>query len=108
METTNVVELGLLNERPDVRLLQVLDLVLVGGSKVGAHAAVVAGDDDTALAGGLGIIDTVFGVNTGLLASLLQDLGILVTADTSNVADGVGGKSVLVRLHINIRPCVPW
>lgn len=104
METTDVVELGLLNERPDVRLLQVLDLVLVGGSKVGAHAAVVAGDDDTALAGGLGIVDTVLGVDTGLLASLLQDLGVLVTANTSDVADGAGGKSVLVRHHVNIRP----
>ena len=96
METTNVVELGLLNERPDVRLLQVVDLVLVSRSKVGTHAAVVASDDDTALASGLGIIDAVFGVDAGLSAGLLQDFSFLVTADAADVEDRVVGEDVLI------------
>lgn len=93
--TTHVVDLSLLDERPDVGLLQVVELVLVGSGKVGAHAAVVAGDDDTALAGGLSIVDTVLGVDTSLLAGLLQDLAVLVVADAANVDDGVVREQVL-------------
>lgn len=76
-------------------LLQVLDLVLIGGSKVGAHAAVVASNDNTTLASGLGIINAVLGVHTGLLAGLFEDVGVLVLANTANVGDRVLGKHVL-------------
>jgi hypothetical protein len=98
--TPDVVELGLLDEGPDVGLLQVLKLVLVGSSEVSAHAAVVAGDDDTALAGGLRLVDTVLGVDTGLLTGLLEDLAVLVIANTANVDDGVVGEQVLYRLLV--------
>lgn len=93
--TANVVDLSLLDERPDVRLLQMLDLVLVGRSKVGAHATVVAGDDDTTLASGLDIVDPVFGVDTSLGACLLEDIGVLVFSDTANVESRVVGENVL-------------
>lgn len=92
---TDVVELSLLNERPDVGLLQVLNLVLVGSGEVSAHAAVVTGDDDTALAGRLRIVDTVLGVDTSLLAGLLQDLAILVLTDAADVDNGVVREQVL-------------
>lgn len=92
---TDVEDLSLLDEGPDVGLLQVLDLVLIGSSEVSAHAAVVAGDDDTALAGGLHIVDTVLGVNASLLTGLLQDLGILILTDAANVDDGVVREQVL-------------
>lgn len=95
--STNVVNLSLLNQIPDLRLLQVLGLVLVSGSKVGAHAAVVAGDDDTALAGGLYIVDTVFGADTGLAASVLEEIGVLVLTNAANVDDRVVGEHVLKR-----------
>lgn len=95
MVTTNIVELGLLNERPDVRLLEMLNLVLVSGSKVGAHAAVVAGDDDTALASGLDIVDAVFRVDTGLLAGLREDISVLVATDAADVKSRVLRKNVL-------------
>lgn len=72
-----------------------LDLVLVGGRKVGAHAAVMAGDDDTALAGGLGIIDAVLGVHAGLGAGLLQGVGELVLANAADVEDRILGEHVL-------------
>lgn len=93
--TTNVVELGLLNERPDVRLLEMLDFVLVSGSKMSAHAAVVAGDDDTALASGLDIVDAVFRVDTSLLAGLGEDISILVATDAADVKSRVFRKNVL-------------
>lgn len=74
-----------------------LGLVLVSRSKVSAHAAVVAGDDDTTLAGGLDIVDTVFSVNTGLVTGLLERVGILVLADAANVNDRVIGEHVLIN-----------
>jgi len=98
--STNVVDLSLLDQIPDLRLLQVLRLVLVSGSKVGAHAAVVASDDDTALAGGLDIVDTVFGVDTGLGASVLQEIGIFVLANAANVDDRVVGEDILDNIRI--------
>jgi hypothetical protein len=99
--TTDVVDLGLLNQRPDLGLLEVLDLVLVGSSEVGAHAAVVASDDNTTLTGGLGLINTVLGVDTGLLASLLEDLAVLVLTDTTDVHNGLLREHVLGTLSIS-------
>lgn len=69
--STNIENLGLFNKGPDLRLLKVLELVLVGGSQMGAHAAVVASDNHTTLAGRLNSIDTIFGVNTSVLTGLL-------------------------------------
>lgn len=59
MITTNVVDLGVLHQAPDLGLLEVVEAVVIGGAQVGAHAAVVAGDDDAAAAGGLGRLDAV-------------------------------------------------
>lgn len=95
MVATDIVELCLLNQRPDLRLLQVLDLVLVGSSEVGAHAAVVASDDNTALAGGLSLIDTVLSVDTSLLTGLLEDVTELVLADAADVDNGLLREHVL-------------
>lgn len=91
--TTDEVDLGLLDEVPV--LLQVLDLVAVGGSEVGAHATVVAGDDDTAATSGLLLIVAVDSAETDLGVGLDQLLGVLVLADTSNEDDRVGGEDVL-------------
>lgn len=104
MVATDIVHLSLLNKRPDLRLLKVLQLVLVSRSKVGAHATVVASDDHAALAGRLGIVHTVLGVHTSLGAGVLQDIGVLVTADTSNVENGVVRENVLRGgIIVNIR-----
>lgn len=95
VETTDEVELGLLNKVPDVGLLEVLELVLVGSSKVSAQAAVVAGDDGTTLSSGLGLVHTVLSVDTGLLTGLLEDVTVAVLANTANVEDRVIGEQVL-------------
>ena len=99
--TTDVVELSLLDERPDVGRLQVLNLVLVGGSEVSAHAAVVASDDNTALAGGLSLINTVLSVDTSLLAGLLEDVTELVLADAADVDNGLLREHVLETCQFN-------
>lgn len=90
---TNEVDLGLLDKVPV--LLQVLDLVAVGGGKVGAHATVVASDDDTTATGGLLLVVAVDGAETDLLVSLDQLLSVLVLANASNKDDRVGGEDVL-------------
>lgn len=94
MEATNVVNLGVLDLLPDVVLLQVLQLVVVGGSKVCAERAVVASDDDTtASSGGLLVVE-VLGLHTSLLADVLEGLAVLVLANTANVEDRLGGQDV--------------
>ena len=103
MVTTDIVNLSLLDQRPDLGLLQVLNLVLIRGSQMRAHAAVVTGDDDTALARGLGLIYTVLGMHTGLLACLLENVGVLVATNAADVEHRVFGEDVLSNvLGINI------
>lgn len=95
VETTNVVDLGILDLLPDVVLLQMLKLVVVGSGKICAERAVVASDDDTtATSGGLLVVE-VLGLDTGLLADVLEGLAVLVLADAANVEDRLGGQDVL-------------
>jgi hypothetical protein len=95
METTNVVDLGVLDLLPDVLLFQVLKLVVVGGSEVGAERTVVASDDDaTATSRGLLVVE-VLGLDTSLLADVLEGLAVLVLTNAANVQDGLGGQDVL-------------
>lgn len=69
---------------------------------MGAHAAVVAGNNDTTLAGGLDIVDTVLRLDTGLGAGLLEEIGVLVLANAANVDDRVVGEHVLTHIEVNI------
>lgn len=87
MVSTHVVDLGLLDERPDLRLLQMLDLVTVRCGKIGAETAVLTCDNDTAAAGRLLFIDAVFDADAFLRGGGLEDLGVLVLADGSNIDD---------------------
>jgi hypothetical protein len=91
----DIVGLGVLDEGPDVGALQVLQVVVVGGAQLSAHAAVVTGDDNAAAAGGDLGVDTVLDAQTGLLAGIAEDGGILVVADTAEVDDAVLGQDVL-------------
>ena len=93
--TADVDGLGLLNQAPDLRLLQVVNLVVVGSSEVGAHAAVVSSDDDTATSGWVLSIDAVLNTETGLLVGLLESSGVLVVTDTANVDNRLLGEDVL-------------
>ena len=94
--TTNVEGLRVLNEAPDLLGLEMLELVVVGGTELGDHGAVMASDDNSAAASGGGLINSVLGANTTLGAASLDELvGGGVLADTSNVDYGLGGKDVL-------------
>lgn len=95
MVTANVVELGVLNQRPDIRALQVLEVIVVGSAQLGAHAAVVARDDDAAAAGGHLGVDAVLDAEAGLLAGLAEDGGVLVVAGAAEVDDAVRRQHVL-------------
>ena len=72
-----------------------LDLVVVGGRQVGAHAAVVARDDDPAAAGRFGGGDPVLGAEAGGGACGAEDRGILVGPDAANVKDRRRREDVL-------------
>lgn len=92
---TNVVDIGVLNEAPDLGLLQVVNIVVVGGTKVGAETAVVTGDNNTATAGLNGGVDTVFDTETSSLDSIAENGRVLVLAGTAEVDDAVLGEDVL-------------
>lgn len=95
VEASDVEDLGVLNKSPNLRLLQVLQVVLVGGIKSGAKRPVVAGDDSTAPTGRLLRIDTVLDPQAGGTDGIAEDGGVLVVADAAEVDDAVGGQDVL-------------
>ena len=104
MVATDEVSLALLDNVPV--LLEVLKLVAVGSGKVGAHAAIVAGDNDTATAGGLLLVVAVADLEAGLLGGIGEDLTVLVLADTAEVDDGRGREDVLPKGSGKVFVCV--
>lgn len=95
MVATNVVNPGLLDQRPDMRLLQMINLVFIGRCKMRDHAAVMASDDHTTLSGGLDIIHTVLSVHSGLFTGVFENVSIFIAADAADVGDGVFRENVL-------------
>ena len=93
--TTDVVELSILYEAPDLGLLQVVEAVVVGSTEVSAKTAVMASDDNTATTGlDLGV-DAVLDTQAGSLACIVEDGRVFVVSGTSEVDDAVGGQDVL-------------
>lgn len=95
METTNVVDLGVLNKLPDLRLLQVVKIVVVGSTEISAQASVVAGDDGTTAASLLLRVDSVLDTETSSLDSIVEDSRVLVVTGTTNVDNAVRRENVL-------------
>lgn len=95
MVATNVVHLGILDQAPDLGLLQVVKSVVVGSTQIRAHTPVVACNHHTAPTRRLRRLDAVLDTKTGLLDGILQDGGVLVVADTAEVYDAVVGQEVL-------------
>lgn len=95
MVAADEIERGLLDKRPDIGRLEVLDFVLVGGGQMRAHAAIVACDDDAAAAGGGVRVHAVFHAKAGGLACGPKDGGIFVGTDAADVEDALGWEDVL-------------
>ena len=95
MVATDVEDLGALDVLPHLGLLQMFDVVEVGGSKVGAKGAVVTSDDNTAATGGCLLIIAVHCLDASLLVDVLKGLAVLVLSDAADVHGGVLGKDVL-------------
>ena len=87
MIPADVIDLGLFDELPDLRALQMAELVLIGGLEGRDHAAVVAGDDYTAAAGGVGGVYEVFGAESGGGAGGAENFGVFILADAANEED---------------------
>lgn len=95
MEAANVVDLGVLDEAPDLGLLQVVKAVVVSSTKVSNETAVVASNDSTTAAGLLLGVNTVLDAEASLLDGILEDGGVLVVTSTTKVDNAVGGQDVL-------------
>jgi hypothetical protein len=65
--SSDVEHLCLLYELPDLRGLQVLDLIVVCGSQFSDHGAVVAGNDNTASSSWCLVIDVVLNTETNFV-----------------------------------------
>jgi len=86
------------DQRPNLRLLQVVQGVEIGRAEVGDHAAVlvvVAGDEDGAAAGGRLGIDAVLDAEADLAVAVAQRGSVLVVAHTAQKDDAVGRQYVL-------------
>lgn len=100
----NVENIGVLNEGPDLLGLEMLKLVVVGGTKVSDHGSIVTSDDDSALSGGDSLLDTVLGMDTAPNATGLGELvGIGVFANTTDVDSGFWWEDILVRVVVSIK-----
>ena len=72
-----------------------LEVIVVSSAQVGAHAAVVSGNDDTATAGGDLGVDAVLDTEASLLAGVPEDRGVLVVAGAAQVDNAVSRQHVL-------------
>lgn len=95
VETTNVVNLSVLDELPDLGLLQVVKIVVVGGTEISAQASVVASNDSTATTGLLLRINTVLDSKASSLDSIVENGRVLVVTGTTDVDNAVGREDVL-------------
>lgn len=95
METTDKVNLRLLDKRPYPWLLQMLEFILIRRSEMRTQTPIVSRNDHSALARRLHIIDAVFDVKTSLGACFLEDIGVSVPSNASQIDNRVGGKNVL-------------
>lgn len=95
MIATNVVNVGILDQAPDLGLLQVVQAIVVGGAQIRAHTPVVARDDHTTPARRLRWLDAVFNAQTSLLNGIFENGGILVVANAAQVHNAVVRQEVL-------------
>jgi hypothetical protein len=84
-----------LHKLPDLRLLEVVKLIVVCGRQVSAHGSVVVRDDHPASACRLRGLDAVFGVHAFFADGGAKGLGILVLADAADVKNVGRGEHVL-------------
>lgn len=95
VEATNVVNISVLNQAPDLRLLQVVKAIVVRSTEVSDQRAVLAGDDGAAAARLLSRIDAVLDTQASSLDGVVEDGRVLVVTGTSDVDDAVRGEDVL-------------
>lgn len=76
-------------------LLQMLNLVGIRCGKIGDHASVVAGDDDTTTSSWLLFVISVANSESGLLVGVLENFGVFVVADAAEEDYGIGLEQVL-------------
>lgn len=95
MVPADVVSLSVLDKAPDLGLLQMLKIIVVSSTQLGAHAPLVASDDNTATASRLLGVDAVLGAKASRLDSITEDSSVLVVTDTTEVDYAIRRKHVL-------------
>jgi hypothetical protein len=93
--TANVVHLGVLNKAPDLGLLQVVEVIVVGSTEISAQASVVASNDNTATPSLLLGVNTILDAEASGLDSIVHDGRVLVVTSTTEIHDAVGRQDIL-------------
>lgn len=101
---SNVEELGVLDKGPDLGRLQVLKLVVIGSTEISDERPVVASNNDGALAGANGLLNSVGAADTLLVVGSTESSRPLVIANTADVDDRLRRKNVLSRVSDSSLP----
>lgn len=99
MITTDVVNFSILDVCPDLGRLKVLQLVVVGGGKVSDHGPVMAGNDNTAAASGLILLDAIFCENSLLHTRTSEGLAKGILTNTSDVDRRLRREHILSPIY---------
>lgn len=91
MVAADKIDRGLFDQRPNLGGLQVLDFILVGGSQMCAHGAIMVCENDAATAGWNRWVEEVFDADTGFDAGFAKNVGVFVRANATDEEDGGRG-----------------
>lgn len=95
MITSNKVVSSTLDQLPDLRTLQVIQIIVVCGTEISTQRAVVIRDYDTTSASWLLLVYSVLDTEASLLDGIVKNSSIFIIANTTKKDDGVGWKEVL-------------
>ena len=87
MVATNKVVRCALDELPNLGALQMLKVIVVCSTQIGAHGAVVSSNNNSTAPSLLFLVDAVFDTKTSLLNGIVKDGGVLVVTNASEVDD---------------------
>ena len=83
MISSNEIMRRALNQLPHFRPFQMLQVVMVRSTEIRAHGTVMSGNDDTAPASLLLLVNTVFDSESSCLHRIVQDGSVLVVANAA-------------------------
>jgi hypothetical protein len=95
MVSTNEIMRSILNQLPDLRALQMLQVIVIRSTEIRAHRSIMARNNDAAAAGLLLLVNAVFDSETSLLHRIVQDGSVLIISDAAKEDSRIWWEKVL-------------